>query len=512
MVNVQPSVDWLAKRARLSPNRVALIDAVTGEQVTYAEWNRRANRVANALHALGVVKGDIVGILASNSLAYLDLLFACQKSGIILQTLNCRLATEELVELLQRVTPRILIHGSQFCQRIPGIAEKIDLQHVIALDELAQGYSLRWNDWIAQAATTPPNPVPLTMNDPWVLCYTGGTTGLPKAATLTHGNITWNAINTVASWELTSDDVTFLNAPLFHTGGINVFTAPLVHAGGCSIVCKSFDPDQVFDLVRNRGVTIFFGVPTMFIVMQQHEQWDRMDFSMCKTVLSGGAPCPAPVFERFFEKGVPFETGYGLTEAGPNNFWLPNEDAQHKMGSVGFPLFHVDVRIINSEGQPCEPEEMGELLIRGPHVVPGYWNDAEATAKAIINGWLHTGDLARYDDEGYIYVVGRSKDMIISGGENIYPAVVESVILGHAAVAEACLIGVPDTKWGEVGRAIVVRRHGMPLAEEELLDYMRSRMASFKVPKSVVFTDTLPKTAAGKIDKRLLLQHYGGDV
>jgi fatty-acyl-CoA synthase len=350
------------------------------------------------------------------------------------------------------------------------------------------------------------------MDDPWVLCYTGGTTGLPKAATLTHGNITWNAINTVASWELTSQDVTFLNMPLFHTGGINVFTAPLVHAGGCSIVCQSFDPDQVFDLVRNRGVTIFFGVPTMFIVLQQHEQWEHMDFSMCKTVLSGGAPCPTPVFERFFAKGVPFKTGYGLTEAGPNNFWLPNEDAQRKMGAVGAPLFHVDVRIINSEGQPCEPEEVGELLIRGPHVVPGYWDDADATAKTIINGWLHTGDLARRDEEGSIYVVGRSKDMIISGGENIYPAVVESVMLGHAAVAEASLIGVPDTKWGEVGRAIVVRRPGMSLGAEELLDYMRSRMASFKVPKSVVFADMLPKTAAGKIDKRLLLQHYGGDV
>ncbi len=507
---LQPSVDWLAKRATLSPKRVALIDASSGEQVTYADWNRRANRVVNALHALGLRRGDLVAILATNSLEYLDVLFACQKSGIILQTLNCRLAGDELTELLHRAHPRALIYESNFCEKTE-IFNAITLEYAIALGEPVAASHLRWENWIGQASDAPPTLPHLTMEDPWVLCYTGGTTGLPKAAILTHGTITWNAINTVVSWQLNADDVTFLNMPLFHTGGINVFTAPLVHVGGCSIVCKSFDVEQVFDLISNRGITIFFGVPTMFIVMQQHPQWEHMDFSRCKTVLSGGAPCPTPVFERFFAKGVPFKTGYGLTEAGPNNFWLPTEDAERKVGAVGFPLFHVEVRIVNDVGQPCSADEVGELLIQGPHVVPGYWNNPEATARTIVDGWLHTGDLARCDAEGYIYVVGRSKDMIISGGENIYPAVVESIMLGHAAVAEATLIGVPHPKWGEVGRAIVVRRPGMQLEAEELLAYMRPRMASFKVPKSVVFVDALPKTAAGKIDKRVLQQKYGAD-
>jgi fatty-acyl-CoA synthase len=310
---------------------------------------------------------------------------------------------------------------------------------------------------------------------------------------------------------LTPDDVTILNSPLFHTGGLNVFTAPLVHIGGTSIVCRSFDVDQVFDLIRDASVTLYFGVPTMFISMQGHPRWPQADFSRLKLVISGGAPCPLPVFEKFWARGVDFKTGYGLTEAGPNTFWLPREDVRRKPGAVGFPLFHVDVKVVKEDGELCDVDTVGELLVRGPHVCAGYWNRPADTAHAFdADGWLHTGDLARRDAEGYYTIVGRSKDMIISGGENVYPAEVESVLHANPGVAEAALIAVPDERWGQVGRAIVIPQPGTHLTPEELTAFCLERLARFKIPKSFVFVDALPKTAAGKIDKKLLQEVHGG--
>jgi len=490
---------------------VALVDAATGQSVTYAAWNRRANRVANALAGLGLERGDRVAILAMNTLEYLDLLFGCQKGGYIMQALNWRLTPHELEGLVADAAPRVLIYDAEMAEKAQALLEHVRVDHVIALGEPQAANHRTWSSWVEAASDRTPEARLWHMDDPWILCYTGGTTGLPKAAILTLGTVTWNAVNTVMSWGLTPDDVALLNAPLFHTGGLNVFTTPLVHIGGTSIVARGFDVEQVFDLVNARRITLFFGVPTMFIMMQQHPRWANTDFSSCKIVISGGAPCPMPVFQRFFEKGVSFKTGYGLTEAGPNNFWLPDEDVQRKPGSVGFPLFHVHTRIVDEAGKECAPDEVGELLIRGPHVTPGYWNNPEATRETIVDGWLHTGDLARRDAEGYTTIVGRRKDMIISGGENIYPAEVESVMLGHPAVAEAALIGVPHPKWGEVGRAIVALRPGAHLSDEELVAYLKDRLASYKVPKSVVFVDALPKTGAGKIDKKVLQQQFGGE-
>lgn len=502
--------DWLTRREMLTPDRVALVDAITGRRITYRQWNRQTNRLANWLREdLGVRKGDRVAVLAMNCVEYLDVWFACGKLGVILQNLNWRLAVPELESLVNDAGPKVLIYGEDFVEQVSFLRERgAGVRHCVTLgvqaapDDLPFATRDRYPD-------TPPSEVDLTWDDPWVICYTGGTTGLPKGAILTHGNVTWNSVNTVVSWGLRPDDVAILNAPLFHTGGLNVFTAPLVHIGGASIVCRTFDADQVFDLVETAGITLFFGVPTMFIVMQQHPRWPEVDFSRCRLIISGGAPCPMPVFERFWEKGVDFKTGYGLTEAGPNTFWLPPEDVRRRPGAVGFPLFHVDVRIVREDGTECAPGEVGELIIRGPHVTPGYWNNPEATAASIVDGWLQTGDLGRQDEEGYYFIVGRLKDMFISGGENVYPAEIESVMHGHPAVAEAALIAVPDPKWGEVGRAIVVLKRGAMLSEADLRAHCRQRLAGYKVPKSVVFVDGLPKTGAGKIDKPTLIELHG---
>lgn len=505
--------DWLSRRELLLPHNVALIDAQRDyRHITYSEWNRAANRTANWLRTLGIGQGQLVAVLSMNCVEYLDVWFACGKLGAIMQTLNWRLTGRELVALLQDATPRVLIYGPDFAAQVEAIQREVDgIEHYIALDpqQLSSGSDRVFAERDS-CPDAPPPPVELTWDSPWALVYTGGTTGLPKGAILTHGNVTWNSVNTVMSWGLQPEDRTFLNMPLFHTGGLNVLTAPLVHIGGTSIVCRGFDVDQVFDLIEQQDVTIYFAVPTMFIAQQAHPRWANTDFSRLRWVISGGAPCPPPVFERWWERGVDFKMGYGLTESGPNTFWMTSENARRKPGSVGVPLFHVDVRVVRPDGSDCDPDEVGQLLIRGPQVVPGYWNRPEETAKTLIDGWLHTGDLARRDEEGFYYIVGRLKDVIISGGENVYPAEVEAVISGHPSVASVALIAVSDSHWGEVGRAVVVLNDGCAPDAESIVAYCRERLARYKIPKSVVFADALPVTGAGKIDKIALQEQYGG--
>jgi fatty-acyl-CoA synthase len=453
-----------------------------------------------------------VAVLALNRVEYLDIWFACGKLGAILQNLNWRLAVPELAALLDDAAPAVLIYDGAFAAQAAALRERASpLAHSVALDaELRASPADEPFAARGDLLDAPPPPIELAWDDPWVICYTGGSTGLPKGALLTHRAITWNAINTNVSWGLAPDDIAILNAPLFHTGGLNVFTAPLVHNGGTSIVCRGFDCDQVYDIIRDAGVTLFFGVPTMFIALQQHPRWESADFARLKLIISGGAPCPLPVFEHFWARGVDFKTGYGLTEAGPNTFWLPSEQVRRKPGAVGYPLMHVDARVVGLDGRTCESDEVGELLIRGPHVCAGYWNRPAETATAIVGGWLHTGDLARYDADGCFWIVGRLKDVIISGGENIYPAEVENVLAAHPGVVEAALIGVPDATWGEVGCAVVVARAGAALAPGELLAFCRERLARYKLPKRVVLADSLPRTGAGKVDKLALKQRYGG--
>ncbi len=459
------AVDWLQRRSELSPEQVALVDAGSGERRDYRAWNAVANRTAWWLRdELGLKPGDRLAVLASNSFAYLDLWFACNKTGVVLQNLNWRLSVEELAALIGDATPTALCYSAEFADQVRALMGREACRSVVAwvaLEQPVEPAHRRFHE--RDACSDAPFPMPPLDHDaPWVICYTGGTTGLPKGAILTHGTITWNAFNTVMSWGIGPEDTAILNTPLFHTGALNVFTSPLVHVGGCSIVCKGFDPEQVFDLVGQGAANLFFGVPTMFTVLQNHPRWAQSDFSRLKLVISGGAPCPMPVFQRFWERGVDFKTGYGLTEAGPNTFWLPPEQVRQKPGAVGYPLFHVDVRLRALDGAGEPPVgEAGELLIRGPHRTPGYWNNPEATARAIdAEGWLHTGDLASRDADGAYTIVGRLKDMYISGGENVYPAEIESVLHAHPAIAEAAVYGIPDDTWGEVGCAAVVLRKG----------------------------------------------------
>ncbi len=500
----QPShyaTDWLAKRAQLTPDRIALIDRFTGKETSFADWNERANQTANYLRSLGVGKGDRVAVYSSNREEYLDLFWAAPKIGAILQNLNWRLTVHELAGIVASGAPKVFIYSEDWRPQVeelkPGFTT---IEHLITMTSPQSGE----RDFTERCMHSPEffDAPELDLDDPWGIYYTGGTTGLPKGAVITHGNVTWNSINTITSWGINGQHKAALQLPFFHIGGPNIFMVPLVHAGGTTILCSGFDADETFDLVENSGITHYVAVPTMFQILQQHPRWEQADFSRLELVISGGAPCPLPIMEKFWDRGVDFKMGYGLTEASGNNFWLPKELVREKVGSVGYPIFHIDMKVIREDGSECAADEGGELLIRGPHVVAGYWKNPDATARTIRDGWLHTGDIAKRDRDGCFSIMGRLKEMFISGGENVYPAEIESVLSAHPLVKEAAVVGVPHETWGEVGRAFVVV--GDDYEENELREFLAERLARYKQPRLIVVLDAMPLTAIGKLDKKLL--------
>lgn len=453
-------------------------------RLTFDEWNRRANRMAHYLRDRGISKGHRVGVLAQNCVEMLDLLFACGKLGAIFVPYNWRLTPAELEPLVADSQPGLFLCGSQ-----------CEAAGAVALGEMQ----------LDQYPDSPPEAVAVDLEDPWMILYTGGTTGRSKGAVLSHRQVTWNAWNTIAGWGLSPDDRVPILTPLFHTGGLNVFTTPLVQLGGTSVLMGAFDPGHLLEAVNTERLSIVFMVPTMFQMLMEHPDFPAADLSRIKFCISGGAPCPRPVAEAYWAKGVIFKSGYGMTEVGPNCFALPDHEMQRKAGSVGFPIFHAGMRIMADDG-PCGPGEVGELQIAGAHLCSGYWRNPDAFGEANPDGWFRTGDLAYRDDEGFYYIVDRKKDMFISGGENVYPVEVETVLYRHPAVSEAAVLGVADARWGEVGKAFIALKPGVHVTEADLLAHCRAQLARYKVPKSVEFRGTLPKSAAGKILKRELQQ------
>lgn len=499
--------DWLARRAILSPDKTAIIDATTGASFTYQQLNERATRLANYLgEHCGVRSGDRIGILAMNRVEILEAFFAAAKLTAILVPLNYRLASPELQYIIEDCEPKVLLYENDFRYAVKRLRPQSTIQHYIALD--APDDSLKAEISYAQALSAArAAPVEVEHFDaemPALIIYTSGTTGRPKGALLSHRMLMWNSINTNINWDIVSTDVTTVHAPLCHTGGFNVLTLPLLHVGATVIILRSFDAALVLELIEQHRCTIFFGVPTMFQMMLDAPRFEATDFSSLRYVISGGAPCPLPLIEAYQQRGLAFTQGYGLTEVGPNCFKLALEDAVRKAGSIGIPSFHSEARIVDERGRDVERGLVGELILHGGHVCSGYWQNAEATEAALCDGWFYTGDLARQDEEGYFYIVGRVKDMIISGGENIYPAEVEAVLHSHAAVASAALIGLPDPKWGETPVAAIVRRAGCAVTADEIISFCADKLARYKIPRHVFFVEEFPLLASGKIFKRLL--------
>ena len=498
--------DWAARRAILTPNREALFDNIKKNLYTFNDLNLRANRLARVLLNEGISKGDRVAMFSTNRIECVDLFLATGKIGAILVPFNVRLSIRELEYLIKKTSPSIFFYEPRLEEKALEVKEMNLIKRNVVMGDITILNDDATQNMTEKVSNSKVERPTINLEDPHLILFTGGTTGLPKGAVIPHRLIFWNSVNTILSWSLTPEDIQPLLFPLFHTGGWNVLLVPFYHLGAKTILMGDFDPEKTIKVIEHEKSTIVIGVPTMFHAMANSPLFKETNFDSVKIFISGGAPCPVAIMERYWAKNKPFKMGYGLTEVGPNNFYLPEKDIRKRPTSVGLPVFHCDMRIIDTKtNRDVKKGDVGELLLKGLHVFSGYWEEPEETRKTIEqDGWVHTGDLANQDKDGFYYIVGRRKEMYISGGENIYPVEIEELLFKHPAIDLAAVIGVPDEKWGEVGKAFLTLKPGQSLKPEEIRNYLAAKLAKYKVPKYFEIKDSLPLSATGKILKREL--------
>lgn len=489
-MNFPRRTDPLRHWRRTAGERVALVDRITGSRYTYSELDARAQRAAAALHMLGVRRGDRVGALASNRVELIDLFYACGRIGAALVPFNWRLAPAELGPIMKHAQISVCFGDSGMRALAEHASRTTDiLLRWIDLD--AEYAALLQDDDVAEAD--------IEADDPWLILYTSGSTGTPKGAILPHRQIFYNALSTTTGWHLTHDDVAPITTPFFHTGGWNVFATPLWQRGGTVVLMEKFEPAEFLVAMQEERCTVSLTVPTQLLMMIDAPNWG-IELPHLRSFFSGGAPCPATVLERVRAAGYAIREGYGLTECGPNCFTISPEQAMARPGVVGWPMPFLEMKLVDESGAEVGDHEIGELLLRGPQMFGGYLHDPDKTNDAIASGgWLRTGDLAVRASDGAYSIAGRRKEMFISGGENVFPAEIESVLATCPGVVEVAVVGVPDALWGEVGRAYVVARNDMD--EQSVIAFARERLAKYKVPRSIVFVESIPKLGSGKIDR-----------
>jgi fatty-acyl-CoA synthase len=492
MIDALP--DLLAKRADLSPHKIAFEEPASGRTLSYREFDARASRVAGLLAARGVGDGDRVAVLCRNRIAFFELLFAAARIGAILVPLNWRMPPAELDRLVADSGPALLFCGTEDEGTVTALAAPLP---TIGLDRDYEGLV---------AAAEPAPPRGWRPDRIWYMLYTSGTTGRPKGVIYTFRMAVANHVNLGSAVDLRSTDTTVNFLPLFHTAGINLHTLPTLFQGGTVIILPGFDAEAMVALIEAGRLDAIFGVPTIYQELLDHPRFAAAPLARVRHWGCGGAPLPDALAARCRALGIRICNGMGMTETGPTAFLAAPGDPAEKAGSVGKPQLLVSVRIVGADGRDVADGEVGDLLFAGPAVTPGYWNDPEATRAAFTeDGWLRSGDLARRDADGFYYVAGRRKEMFISGGENVYPVEVENVLAAHPAVCEAAVVAAADAKWGEVGRAFVrLSGRAPPPEARELEAFCRSRLAAYKVPRSFVFVPDFPRTAAGKVQKHLL--------
>ncbi|VAW00913.1 Long-chain-fatty-acid--CoA ligase [hydrothermal vent metagenome] len=501
--------DWVAHYAIRHGWKTACIDIDGTTGLTYSELDERACRLASFLTSkLLVEKGDRVAILAYNSADYLVLQQACLKTGAILLPLNWRLTAPELIYQVTNSEPKVLIYGDEFADVAKVVAAERDIAHLIEWREEAGDSEF---EQAIKSGAADYKSVDVYLDDPWAIMYTSGTTGFPKGAILTHGMAFFNAVSYAIVNHVASDTVNLCFLPLFHTGGLNNCVNPVFHKGGTVILCRQFDPGTVLGLISDPdlAITNVMGVPAIFLMLSQHADFDKTDFSRVVNAPVGGAPVPISMHKLWRSRGVALQEGYGLTEGGPAVIISEIDQPLDKAGAAGKPVLHGELRLVDPDGKDVRRGEIGEIWIRGPAVTPGYWNNPEANAKAFVDGWFCTGDAAYCDEDGYYYIVDRWKDMYISGGENVYPAEVENALYEIEQVAEVAVIGIAEEKWGEVGCAAIVVKPGEVLSEEQVVEHCAGRLARFKIPKKVVFLEALPRNAMNKVLKDTLRDRLG---
>jgi len=480
---------WIRDRGRLTPERTAI--DFCDRTVTYGELDRDSSRLAAELMGRGLGRGDRVAVLADNCPEYVTLFFACAKAGLVMTPLNWRLAPPELAYQVDHSGASVVLASrSRLEQAEQVVAEAEHRPPIRPLEDPPE----------AEGDVD----VVVEDDDPLFLIYTSGTTGRPKGAVLTHANCFWTNTAIDRLMDVTTFDVVLQVLPQFHVGGWNVQPLLAWWKGATVVLEPSFDPGRALRLIEEKRVTTMMGVPANYLFMAEHPSFATTDLSSLRMAVVGGAPMPESLIETWTARGVSLVQGYGLSEASPNVLGLPPEYVKEKVGYAGKAYPHVEVALEGSDGSLIDGPGTGELLVRGPSVFAGYWNDPAATAEAMRGGWLHTGDVAERDADGFYRIRDRIKDMYISGGENVYPAEVESVLMAHPDVVEAAVVGVPDERWGEAGVAVVVTRR--PLDPEELLDWCRGRLARFKVPREVRFVDALPRSGMNKVLKREIVE------
>jgi fatty-acyl-CoA synthase len=491
----------MLRRVELNPARIALI--FEEQELRYDEFGDRVRRLSTLLRSGGVCVGDRVGYLGLNHPVLLETMFAAQALGAIFVPMNYRLTAQELTFIINDAGIHTLVVDDATRPALEPALDGLCCTQYFTSESLADG----WRHLPTERAAAEPlvAAVSVEIHDVAIIMYTSGTTGLPKGAMLTHGNILWNNINSMLAFGGSPDDVILTAAPLFHIGGLNVMTLGSFHVGSTVVLLRNFDPAQVLADFERYKVTNMFGAPAMFLFMSQHPSFARTDLSSIRVLLCGAAPVPESLIELYGARGINFCQGYGLTETSPFAAFLTPEWSTSKLGSAGQPPLYSETRIVDDDNQPLPAGGRGEICLRGPNIMKGYWNRPEATAEAIDGeGWFHSGDVGYFDDDGFLFICDRLKDMVISGGENVYPAEVESALYKHEAIAEVAVIGLPDEKWGEAVTAVVALHDGHQLTIEELRSFAETTLARYKLPLRLHVVDALPRNPAGKVLKFVL--------
>jgi fatty-acyl-CoA synthase len=494
---------WIGRRAAATPRLPAI--TFGGHTTSYGELLDRIDRLAAELAAGGVGRGDRVGYLGLNDPMFLITLFAAARIGAVFVPLNYRLTAAELGYILADAGVHTLLADARHAAVAGPVLTGPGVRRALALSAVPGWEPLP--DLLANRGRLAA-PVHPRSDEVAVIMYTSGTTGRPKGAMLTHGNLFWNNVNALLSFDVSQDDVSLVAAPLFHIGGLNVTTLVTLQKGGQIVLMPAFDPGQALKLIAEYRVTTMFGVPAMFLFMSQVPEFAAADLSSVRFLICGGAPVPETLISRYGQRGIAFVQGYGLTETAPLALVLRADEVSVKAGAAGHAVLPLsDVRLVDAENNPVAPGERGEICVRGPQVMAGYWHNREATDAVIdAGGWFHTGDIGQADQDGYVYVVDRLKDMVITGGENVYPAEVEAVLYHHPAIAEVAVLGTPHEQWGEAVTAVVALNPGAALTLEELSAFARDKLAGYKIPLRLEFVDALPRNPAGKVLKYQLLE------
>lgn len=482
---------WPRMQAHWRPDQIALQEGET--RVSYRALADRIDGLAGALKGLGICFGDRIALLTLNRCEAIEIIFAAARIGAIAVPLNYRLTARELAFMLRDSAPKALF----FDPDLKALEAALHGEEIPAMEivEIGEGYEAL----LTRGALTSPEPEgAIEESTPHLIMYTAGTTGLPKGVTLSHGNTFWQIINAV-NLGILPGAIGLAVLPFFHIGGLNGSVTPLLFIGGTTIIQKQFDPKETIRLIVAHKVQGMLGVPAIFLALAAQPAFHTADLSHVVAFTSGGAPLPLHTIKLYEARGIVFRQGYGLTEASPGVTGMEPQDAYVKPGSVGRACHHTEVRIVNEDDEACGVGERGEVVVRGPNVMLGYWNRPEATAEALKGGWLRTGDAGMIDEEGYLFVYGRQKQMIISGGENIYPQEIVNALTEHPGVIECAVMGVDDERWGQRPAAFIVKWPHIELTASDLEGFLEGRIARFKHPRDYHFLPMLPRSAAGKV-------------